>query len=226
MNPIRVQYIVDHLASHGAHSGGSADATPLKDLRALDIGCGGGLLSESLARLGAHVTSIDPSEALVEAARQHAQLDAATSSIDYRGGWTAERLAQQDDLPKFDVVCMLEVIEHVPDPQSILTAASSLLKPDGTLFLSTVNRTLKSRAVAIVGAEYIMRYLPVGTHDWNQFKSPQEIQQLMRSVGLREAHVAGMVLKSPPVFGNWDWALDDGDTDINWIGAYGKDQPK
>lgn len=195
----------------------------MKGKRALDVGCGGGLLSESLARLGASVTGVEPSKELAEQARLHAQLDPRTRSIDYRGGWTVEQLAvevAETNTEKYDIICCLEVIEHVTDVDSILSSMQRLLKPDGKLFLSTINRTTKSKAVAIVGAEYIMRYLPIGTHDWNQFKSPEEVRVLMEENGLKEVDVKGMVLTSPPFRGLWDWKLSSNDTDINWIGTY------
>ena len=227
MNPIRVEYMMQQLPS--ASTNKAKNLPPLSGFKALDVGCGGGLLSESLARLGATVTAVDPSTELVEQAQHHAQLDRRTQSIDYRGGWTVEQLAAEqqtiaqessNDQQLFDVVCLLEVIEHVTDVDSMLTAVSSLLKPDGTLFVSTLNRTLKSKAVAIVGAEYVMRYLPPGTHDWNQFRSPDEVQTLVKKVGLEQVDASGMILASPPFFGQWNWKIDPKDTDINWIGAY------
>jgi 2-polyprenyl-6-hydroxyphenyl methylase/3-demethylubiquinone-9 3-methyltransferase len=205
MNSIRIQHILD--------------CVELKDKRALDVGCGGGLLSESLARLGANVTAIDPSKELVEQAKRHSQLDPRTRTINYRGGHTVEELAAEEK-EKFDVICCLEVIEHVTDIHSLLNAMSSLLKPNGKLFLSTINRTAKSHAAAIVGAEYIMRYLPVGTHDWDTFKSPQEVSTIVKECGLEQVHVTGMVLTSPPFQGRWNWKLDEQDTDVNWIGTY------
>ena len=212
MNTIRVQYIVNQLSENGG-------TDSLIGLKALDVGCGGGLLSESLARLGASVTSIDPSSELVEQAQLHAKMDPKTRNIDYRGGWTVEELAQVTDT-KFDIICLLEVIEHVSDVDSIISSIQSLLKPNGKLFLSTLNRTAKSRLIAIVGAEYLMRYLPVGTHDWNKFRSPEEVSLLMERGGLEQVDVSGMVLASPPLSGRWDWQLDSKDRDINWIGTY------
>jgi 2-polyprenyl-6-hydroxyphenyl methylase/3-demethylubiquinone-9 3-methyltransferase len=224
MNPIRVEYMMQQLPSAFANK--TKNLPPLSGLTALDVGCGGGLLSESLARLGATVMAIDPSTELVEQAQHHARLDRRTRSIEYRGGWTVEHLAEQTAAQEssnqqlFDVICLLEVIEHVTDVDSILKAASSLLKPDGTLFVSTLSRTFKSKVVAIVGAEYVMRYLPPGTHDWNQFRSPDDVRTLVKKVGFEQVGVSGMVLASPPFFGQWNWKLDPKDTDINWIGAY------
>lgn len=218
MNTIRVEYILQNQLSSDDDSTSS-----LEDKLALDVGCGGGLLSESLCRLGANVTAIDPSVDLVEQAKRHSSLDPKTKNINYRGGMTVEELATSSDQEKFDVICILEVIEHVPPDglDSMLSSISKLLKPDtGRLFVSTLNRTAKSKALAIVGAEYIMRYLPVGTHDWNQFKSPEEVKASMKNHGLEEVNVSGMVLTSPPFGGKWDWKLDERDTDINWIATY------
>jgi ubiquinone biosynthesis O-methyltransferase len=218
MNSIRVEYIKNQILSSSEQGFPSVDY-PLSGLTALDVGCGGGLLSESLARLGASVTAVDPSVELVEQAQHHSQLDPRTRSIDYRGGWSVERLAEESNT-KYDVICILEVIEHVADVESVFSSIKALLQPKGKLFLSTLNRTAKSKALAVVGAEYVMRYLPVGTHDWNQFRSPEEVESLMETTGLEEMDVTGMVLTSPPLWGQWNWQLDPKDTDINWIGTY------
>lgn len=221
MNGIRMQYIQDQLKEK-TNSDVATCNPPLTGLKALDVGCGGGLLSESLARLGAQVTAVDPSEDLVEAARWHSRMDPRTQSIDYRRGSSVEDLAAEigSTEDQYDVICLLEVVEHVTDPDSILSAIRMLLKPDGKLFLSTLNRTTKSKVVAIWGAEYVMRYLPVGTHDWNQFRSPGEVEEIMQRNGLFQSHVTGMVLNKPPFFGKWDWRLDGKDVSINWIGTY------
>lgn len=185
------------------------------------MGCGGGLLSESMARLGADVTAVDPSHTLVEHAKQHAKMDPKTRLIDYRGGYTIEKLAQETSEPCYDIICILEVVEHVHDVESILNSVKALLKPNtGRLFVSTINRTVKSQLVAIIGAEYIMGYLPPGTHDWNQFRSPQEVGELMGRAGLQQVDVQGMVITKPPFWGQWHWKLDQADTDVNWIGTY------
>lgn len=226
MNAIRVEYIKKQVMlsslSSPSSSPSSSGNTPFKGLRALDVGCGGGLLSESLARLGATVTAIDPSIDLIQEAKRHAQLDRKTRTIDYRGGWTIEQLANEVvDEQKFDLLCMLEVIEHVPDVESMIEAVPKLMKPNGIFFLSTMNKTAMSMAIAILGAEYVMNYLPIGTHDWNQFRSPEVVKDMVQeSAGLVEVDVQGMVLSSPPVWGQWDWQLDPNNTDINWIGTY------
>jgi 2-polyprenyl-6-hydroxyphenyl methylase / 3-demethylubiquinone-9 3-methyltransferase len=200
---------------------------PLTGLRALDVGCGGGLLAESLARLGATVTAIDPSTALVETAKVHSKLHPLTRAIDYRGGWTVEQLASEPEHllgANFDIICLSEVIEHVTNVDAILASVATLLNPsDGVLFVSTLNRTIKSQIMAIFGAEYVMRYVPAGTHDWNQFRSPGEVQALMERAGLTQVDVCGMVVDAPPLLlrQQWQWRLTPDDTDVNWIGAYG-----
>mmetsp|Transcript_33999 Transcript_33999/g.36708 ORF Transcript_33999/g.36708 Transcript_33999/m.36708 type:complete len:293 (+) Transcript_33999:106-984(+) len=217
MNSIRVEYIVNEMHKTSTNF----DPLALSGLKALDVGCGGGLLSESMVRLGADVVAVDPSHTLVEHAKHHADMDPKTRSIDYREGYTIEQLAQETSEPCYDLICILEVVEHATDIESILTSAKSLLKPNtGRLFLSTINRTIKSHIVAIIGAEYIMGYLPPGTHDWNQFRSPQEVKELMDRAGLEQIDVQGMVITNPPFKGRWDWKLEQLDTDVNWIGTY------
>ena len=247
MNPTRMHFIIqtlqrnNHLLQQNqllTNNNDKSSYKPLQGLKALDVGCGGGLLSESLARLGANVTAIDPSEQVANAAYQHSQLDPMIADcIEYKGGVSVEELDHQmngvdncsnDSL--FDIVCILEVIEHATDPKSLLQSATSLLKKPtigdtsssrsngGMLFISTINRTLKSYGIAIVGGEYVTRKLPIGTHTWNQFKSPQEISIMVNKYALTEVDVNGMLLK-PPFF-DLRWELDKGDVDVNWIGAY------
>jgi 2-polyprenyl-6-hydroxyphenyl methylase/3-demethylubiquinone-9 3-methyltransferase len=246
MNAIRVQYIRTMVATEltSRTTSSTANVTssknsglPFAGLKALDIGCGGGLLSESLARLGASTTGIDPSEKLIRAAQQHAAVQFGSDDSNNRPTYlnmTAEELAASNtdvntntdnNTALFDVVCLLEVVEHASDVPSLLAAASSLVRPGGLLFISTINKTWKSHALAIVGAEYIMGYLPVGTHNWNQFLSPQQVQDVFTKQGnLFEPvpnAVTGMVLASPPWPGRcWNWKLDPNDTDVNWIGTY------
>jgi len=233
MNPVRMSFIEETLRSNNKILNYPlSDITkydPLKGLKALDVGCGGGLLSESLARLGADVTAIDPSAEVADAAHEHSKLDPCTRQIEYRGGISVEEMAneyaKENNQGLFDIVCVLEVIEHASDPQSLIRNAASLLKKPtsdnctgGMLFISTINRTAKSYALAIVGGEFVMRKLPVGTHSWMKFKSPQEVHSLIRDCGLSQIDVNGMVL-SPPFF-DMRWKLDPEDVDINWIGAY------
>lgn len=188
----------------------------------------GGLLSESLARLGASVTAIDPSVSLVEVAKQRylTEHNPSAIQIDYKPGVSIEQLAtgvmQGTNDDKFDIICILEVIEHAHNPLSILQVASKLLKPNtGVLFLSTINRTAKSYAIAIVGAEYITGMVSLGTHSWNQFYSPQEIEAMAKSVGLKVFDVCGMtVIPSSLICGPMRWKLDRHDLDVNWIASY------
>ena len=224
MNATRVQYILKQVESNrSSEKSVSTKGMPLDTLRALDIGCGGGLLSESLSRLGASVTGIDPSEDLVQAAKLHADLDARTRKIDYRGGMTAEELADQPSAAgTFDIVCLLEVIEHAIDVESLLKASINLVKPGGNLFVSTMSPTVKSYLLTIIGAEYIMGYLPVGTHDWNQYYSPSQVREIVSRHGMVEQNSSGMGLGRLPLCGSWDWKLDENDTDVNWIASYRK----
>lgn len=219
MNPIRVQYILDTFGRFES-VGYKDNNPPLHKIKALDVGCGGGLLSESLARLGASVTAIDPSAPLVERARQHALHDVRTESIDYRAGVAIEDLTDEQH---FDVICILEVIEHATDVDGMLQAASTLLKPDGILFVSTISKTWKSYVMCIVGAEYVMGYLPIGTHDWNRFQSPQRVEERMKLANFKSVDVSGMIMTAPRLDGTWGWRLDPNDTDVNWIGAYRHD---
>lgn len=251
MNPTRVSYIVETLRTTTAGGGGgsvicdggnNSPHRPLHGLRALDVGCGGGLLSESLARLGASVCAVDPSTKVANAAREHSQHHPLTKTIDYRGGTSVEELAREltavnndddDSNPVhvaadntntsadlFDLVCVLEVVEHATDPQSLLDSACRLLRPGGLLFVSTLNRTAKSYILAIAGAEHIMRMVPVGTHKWEKFLSPEEVHGMMAKMEVVD--VCGMVLKPP--FIDMNWTLDRNDTDVNWIGAYRKEE--
>lgn len=235
MNPARIARMRSVIEKH-RHSSMMDEHKPIfHGLKALDIGCGGGLLSESLARLGADVTAIDPSREIAELAQQHALRDKATSKINYRGGMSVEELAEEMNAHNdngglkedylFDMVCILEVIEHATDPDGLFAAASSLLKkptetsPGGVLFVSTMNKTAKSYIFAILGAEYVTGMLPIGTHDWNNFFAPQDVESMLRVHDLVQIDVCGMVLK-PFAAPRIEWDLNEGDTDVNWIGSY------
>ncbi|MCF3946499.1 bifunctional 2-polyprenyl-6-hydroxyphenol methylase/3-demethylubiquinol 3-O-methyltransferase UbiG [Acidiphilium sp. AL] len=178
MNPARTAWIVNRLR----------DRFGTTKIRVLDVGCGAGLLAESLARAGCAVTGIDAASDAIEAARAHAAGQGL--AIDYRTAESDDLLAEAK---KFPVITALEVIEHVPDPQGFLATLAGLLEPGGLLFVSTLNRTPQSYAVAKLGAEYLLRLLPVGTHDWRKFITPAELGVLCRSSGLRLADVAGLV---------------------------------
>jgi 2-polyprenyl-6-hydroxyphenyl methylase/3-demethylubiquinone-9 3-methyltransferase len=208
MNPCRLDYITRQIA---AEFGRDLTAPqPFKGLRLLDIGCGGGLLSEPMARLGADVLGADAAARNIPVAKLHAEQSGLT--IDYRNT-TAEALAAAGE--RFDVVLNMEVVEHVADPLAYLTACHDLLKTGGLMVCSTLNRNPKSFAMAIVGAEYVMRWLPKGTHDWQKFITPDELYDLIRRAGLDPVDRKGMVFN--PI--SWRWSLSSRDLSVNYVTA-------
>jgi 2-polyprenyl-6-hydroxyphenyl methylase / 3-demethylubiquinone-9 3-methyltransferase len=211
-NPVRVAYLRELLSKHFPLDGKPRDwrsAQALQGLTILDIGCGAGILSEPLARLGARVTAIDPARRNIEAAKDHA---ATTNlAIDYRCV-AAEELAAEGRV--FDVVLAMEVVEHVRAVGLFLTDAAAMVRPGGMFAAATLNRTLKSFAVAIVGAEYFLHWLPRGTHNWSQFVTPQEIAKALRAAGLRFKDETGVVYD--PLRAKWRLSHD---MDINYIMA-------
>ena len=208
MNPVRLDYITRQIA---AEFGRDLTAErPFEGLRLLDIGCGGGLLSEPMARLGADVVGADAAERNIPVARVHAEQSGLT--IDYRHT-SAEALAAAGE--QFDVVLNMEVVEHVADPQAYLTACHDLLKSGGLMLCSTINRNPKSFAMAIVGAEYIMRWLPKGTHEWSKFITPDELFKMIEIAGLRPVDRKGYVFN--PI--SWGWSISDRDLSVNYVTA-------
>ncbi|MBF9019394.1 bifunctional 2-polyprenyl-6-hydroxyphenol methylase/3-demethylubiquinol 3-O-methyltransferase UbiG [Rhodobacterales bacterium HKCCA1058] len=208
MNPVRLDYITRQIA---AEFGRDLTAErPFEGLRLLDIGCGGGLLSEPMARLGADVVGADAAERNIPVARVHAEQSGLT--IDYRHT-SAEALAAEGE--QFDVVLNMEVVEHVADPQAYLTACHDLLKSGGLMLCSTINRNPKSFAMAIVGAEYIMRWLPKGTHEWSKFITPDELFKMIEIAGLRPVDRKGYVFN--PI--SWGWLISDRDLSVNYVTA-------
>ena len=208
LNPCRLDYITTQIASEFDRD--LATPLPFAGLRILDIGCGGGLLSEPMARLGAEVVGADPATRNIPVARLHAEQSGLT--IDYRLT-TAEDLAAAGE--QFDVVLNMEVLEHVPNPQSFLSACQTLLKPGGLMICSTLNRNAKSFGVAIVGAEWVMRWLPKGTHDWKKFITPDELAEFIRKAGLDPVDRKGMVFN--PIA--WSWNLSSRDLSVNYVTA-------
>jgi 2-polyprenyl-6-hydroxyphenyl methylase / 3-demethylubiquinone-9 3-methyltransferase len=185
-NPVRLAYIRDRAAAHFSRDAKRLDS--LAGLRLLDIGCGGGILSEPLARLGASVVGADPAERNIEVARHHAELSGL--AIDYRNT-SAEALAEAGE--KFDGVLAMEVVEHVTDVGLFVEVAAAMVKPGGLLFIATLNRTVKSFALAIVGAEYVLRWLPRGTHQWDKFVTPNELEIAIAQSGMQIAGETGVI---------------------------------
>ncbi len=212
LNPCRLDYITSQIA--GEFDRDLTDPEPLKGLRLLDIGCGGGLLCEPMARLGAEVTGADAAAGNLPVARLHAEQTGLT--IDYRHT-TAEDMAAAGE--QFDVVLNMEVVEHVADPLSYLTATKDLLKPGGLEICSTINRNPKSYAMAIFGAEVVMRWLPRGTHEWHKFITPDELCDLLSKAGLTPVDRKGFVFN--PL--SWNWSISDRDLSVNYVTASIKD---
>jgi 2-polyprenyl-6-hydroxyphenyl methylase/3-demethylubiquinone-9 3-methyltransferase len=196
INPLRVEYIRTHVTEH--FSINKNNFTPLKGLNLLDIGCGGGLVAEAMARLGADVTAIDATELNVLTAKAHAEQSGL--NINYQFA-TAEELVERGE--KFDIVLALEVIEHVANVDFFLQNVANLVKPNGMLFISTINRTLKSLLLAKMAAEYVLKFVPRGTHNWQQFLLPSEIITPLQSQGFKQKHISGMVFK--PLQNKWEW---------------------
>lgn len=204
-NPVRLAYIRDAACKAFARDLKRLDC--LTGLRILDIGCAAGLLSEPLARLGASVVGADPSDANIEAARLHA--DAGGLAIDYRCT-TAEALADAGEA--FDIVLSMEVIEHVTDVQLFLKRCAEMVKPDGLMVVATLNRTLKSFALAIVGAEYILGWLPRGTHQWDKFVTPNELEIAIELAGMKVSDQTGVLYN--PLADRWQITSD---ADVNYM---------
>jgi 2-polyprenyl-6-hydroxyphenyl methylase / 3-demethylubiquinone-9 3-methyltransferase len=207
INPVRIGWARDLIARHFKLE--TPVGAPLAGVDLLDVGCGAGLFAEPLARLGANVVGLDPAPAAIEAARQHAEETGVR--LAYRMG-TVEALAEERRL--FDVVCAMEVVEHAADPRRFVATAASLVKPGGLFLASTINRTLRSFALAIVGAEYVLRWLEPGTHHWEQFVTPIELTGFARAAGLRCRSLRGMVYD--PF--RRDWRLSS-DTGVNYLFA-------
>ncbi len=213
LNPVRIGYIRDRAATHWQRD--ALSGAPLEGLDLLDIGCGGGLLSEPMARLGAAVTGIDAAERNIATASLHA--DGQGLAIDYRAT-TAESLAGAGK--RYDIVLALEIVEHVADVDLFLRTCGGLVKPGGLLFLSTLNRTAKSWALAIAGAEYVLRWLPRGTHDWKKFLKPSEVVRGLRHGAIDAQEIVGVVYS--PL--SRAWSLNKGDLDVNYM-LYGTKAP-
>ena len=208
-NPIRISYIKDNIINSFKLK---KQEKPLKNLKILDIGCGGGLLSEPMCRLGADVTGIDASKKNIQVAKLHAQ----KSNLKIKYISTSPENFKTNI--KFDVILNMEIIEHVEDVSFFLKSCSSLLKKGGIMFIATINKTLKSYVFAIIGAEYILRWLPIGTHEWEKFVSPNDLINISKKYNLNLENLDGMkfnIIKD-------EWSLSD-DKTINYIGKFIKD---
>ncbi|EET48509.1 bifunctional 2-polyprenyl-6-hydroxyphenol methylase/3-demethylubiquinol 3-O-methyltransferase UbiG [Thalassobium sp. R2A62] len=208
LNPCRLDYITRQIAAEFDRD--LDTAAPFAGLRILDIGCGGGLLCEPMARLGAEIVGADAAERNIPVARVHAEQSGL--DIDYRHT-TAEAMAEAGE--QFDVVLNMEVVEHVADPLLYITACQQLLKPGGLHICSTLNRNPKSYIFAIIGAEHVMRWLPKGTHEWNKFITPDELFDLLSQAGLEPVDRKGFVFN--PL--GWSWKLSDRDLSVNYVTA-------
>lgn len=208
LNPCRLDYITSQIA--GEFDRDLKSDAPFKGLRILDIGCGGGLLAEPMARLGADVVGADAAAGNIPVAQVHAAQSGL--DIDYRHT-TAEAMAEAGE--QFDAVLNMEVVEHVASPIDYLTACHDLLKPGGLHICSTINRNPKSYMMAIVGAEHIMRWLPKGTHEWSKFITPDELFDLLTRAGLTPVDRKGFVFN--PIA--WSWSLSDRDLSVNYVTA-------
>tara|TARA_R110002095_G_scaffold123140_3_gene107017 strand:+ start:2665 stop:3414 length:750 start_codon:yes stop_codon:yes gene_type:complete len=209
INPLRLRFLRDEMMAHFKHSneGDRENSLPLEGLTILDVGCGGGLLCEPLARLGATVTGIDAGQENIDSAITHAKTSGLT--IDYLCT-TSEDLAATG--AQFDCVTALEIVEHVADVPLFMKSCSDLVRPKGQLFMSTLNRTLKSYALGIIAAEYILRWVPKGTHQWDKFLEPAELNDYLEKNGVVLHSLKGLTLDP---FTN-SWNLSD-DLDVNYL---------
>ena len=203
-NPIRIKYIIDKCSSHFNLK--KKDKEPLSTLKVLDIGCGGGLVCEPLSRLGADVTGIDASSKNIEVAKIHAKKNKL--KINYFSTSPEKKEINE----KFDVILNLEIVEHVENLDLFLKSSSELLKKNGIMFIATINRTFESYMKAIVGAEYILRWLPIGTHDWQKFLKPEEIEEKFNQLNLNKLNLNGLKFN---ILSN-TWSLST-DCSVNYI---------
>ena len=207
-NPVRLRYIKDTITKK---FGNKSENLPLKDIKILDIGCGGGLLSEPLSRLGATVTGIDASERNIKIAKMH--LNQSKLDINYYCSSPEKFVAKE----KFDVVLNMEIVEHVDNVDFFLLKSSELLKKNGLMFIATLNKTLKSYAFAIIGAEYILKWLPIGTHDWNKFLKPDDLIKICKNNSLNLNDLIGVkfdILKN-------EWIVSE-DSSVNYLAQFSK----
>ena len=207
-NPVRLRYIKDAITEKFCNK---SEKLPLKNIKILDIGCGGGLLSEPLSRLGATVTGIDASDRNIKIAKMH--LEKSKLEIKYYCSSPEKFVAKE----KFDVVLNMEIVEHVDNVDFFLLKSSELLKKNGLMFIATLNKTLKSYAFAIIGAEYILKWLPIGTHDWNKFLKPEDLIKICKNNSLYLNNLIGVkfdILKN-------EWIVSE-DSSVNYLAEFSK----
>ena len=207
-NPVRLRYIKDTITKK---FGNKSEKLPLKDIKILDIGCGGGLLSEPLSRLGAIVTGIDASDRNIKIAKMH--LEKSKLDINYYCSSPEKFVAKE----KFDVVLNMEIVEHVDNVDFFLLKSSELLKKNGLMFIATLNKTLKSYVFAIIGAEYVLKWLPIGTHDWNKFLKPEDLIKMCKNNSLNLNNLIGVkfdILKN-------EWIVSE-DSSVNYLAQFSK----
>ena len=207
-NPVRLRYIKDTITKK---FGSKSKILPLKDIKILDIGCGGGLLSEPLSRLGAKVTGIDASDRNIKIAKMH--LKKSKLDIKYFCSSPDKFITKE----KFDVILNMEIVEHVDNVDFFLLKSSELLKKNGLMFIATLNKTLKSYVFAIIGAEYILKWLPIGTHDWNKFMKPDDLINICKNNSLYLNNLIGVkfdILKN-------EWIVSE-DSSVNYLAEFSK----
>lgn len=203
-NPARLSYLKDHIKKHFQIK---KNETPLDSLNILDMGCGGGMIAEPLARLGANVTGVDGSEKAIGVAKAHA------SEQDLNIHYIHGSLEKLEAKPTYDVITCLEMIEHVDNPGEVLHKLVPLLKPGGLIFISTLNKTLKSYMMAIVGAEYVLRWLPRGTHQWSKFMPPSAVVEPLQEAGAKTIDITGFIYN--PL--TQTWKTSQTDFDVNYM---------
>ena len=206
INPLRTSFIIENAVAHFGLDGSAHK--PLAGLEVIDVGSGGGLLSEQMAALGANVTGIDAGAKNVEIAKIHAKKSGL--DINYRNALPEDLVSEGK---RFDIVLNMEIIEHVSDPEIFMAASAELLKENGVMVLSTLNRTIKSLLLAKIGAEYILRWLPAGTHTWGKFLKPSELSRLIRPHGLTFTEIAGVIYN--PLKDSW--SISKNDLDVNYM---------
>ena len=206
-NPVRISFIRKKLIHH--YKLNPKSEKPFSKLRILDLGCGGGLLTEPIKRLGAQITGIDASQKNIEIAKLHAK------QMNLKINYIASAPEKLKIKTKFDVILNMEIVEHVSDVDEFIKSCSKIIKKNGIMFIATINKTLKSYIQAIIGAEYVLRWLPIGTHDWNNFLKPEDIENIAKKNGFKNEDLVG--IKFNPLVGKWN---SSDDVSVNYISTF------